>query len=113
MHEKLGNSDLAFQVYSKIVNCNGPNSNLDFVTGSYFSMAKIHQGRNEYAKSREHFVKFLICAKKMHDLKQMMGIPLFTQEPENLGKMVQDSVPLLLQTGGQITKIVSQVKVNN
>ena len=69
VHEKLGNSELAFQVYSKIINCDGPNSNLEYVAGSYFAMAKIQHGRNEYVNSRELFVKFFICMKKLYDQK--------------------------------------------
>ena len=99
MHEKLENGELAFQVYAKIVNCDGPNSNLEFVAGSYFAMAKYHHDRKEYAKSRELFLKFIICVKKMHDLNQMMAIPLFTKEPDNIGNLMQDSVQMLQASG--------------
>ena len=99
MHEKLENNDLAFQVYSKIVNCDGPNCNLEFVAGAYFAMAKYYYGRNEYVRSRELFVKFFISVKKMHDLNQMMAIPLFTKEPDNIGKLMQESASMLQATG--------------
>ena len=106
MHEKLEKSELAFQVYAKIVNCDGPNSNLEFVAGSYFAMAKYHHGRKEYANSRELFLKFVICVKKMHDLNQTMGIPLFNIEPENLGKMMQD-MHQMLQASGELNDMKS------
>ena len=106
MHEKLDNSELALQVYTKIVNCDGPNSNLEFVAGAYFAMAKFHHGRNEYVKSRELFVKFFICVKKMHDLNKLMAIPLFTKEPDNIGKLMQESASML-QASGKLNNMKS------
>ena len=97
MHEKLENNDLAFQVYYKIVNCDGGrNSNLDYVAASYFEMAKLHHGRNEYVNSRELFVKFFICMKKLYDRKRQ---PALNREHFDVGKMIEDSASMLLATG--------------
>ena len=106
MHEKLDNSELAFQVYTKIVNCDGPNSNLEFVAGAYYAMAKFHHGRNEYVKCREYFVKCFICLKKMHDLNKIMAIPLFNKEPDKIGKLMQESVSML-QASGKLNNMIS------
>ena len=100
MDEKLENNDLAFQVYSKIVNIDGPKFNQElFVAGSYFAMAKYYFGRQEYANSRELFVKFFICGKNIYDLNQKVEISLFNEEPVNIATLWNDSVPMLQATG--------------
>ena len=97
----MGNSELAYQVYSKIVNCVETKSNLMYLTGSYFSLAKFHYEKNQSAKSRELFVKFFRCAEKMNDFNQMMAIPMFAQQPESVGEMMHECLPILLMTGKQ------------
>ena len=99
VHEKMGNTELAFETYSKIVNCEESKSNLMYMAGSYFALGNIHYERNESAKSREFFVKLFRCAEKMNDYNQMMAIPLFTQQPESVGEMITESLPILLMTG--------------
>ena len=99
VHEKLENIDLAFQVYLKIVNCDdGKNSNLDYVGASYFEMAKLHHDRNEYVNSRELFVKFFRCMKKLHDHKEHL---VLTRGHINVEKLMEDSGSMLLATGEQ------------
>ena len=97
----MGNTDHAFETYSKIVNCEESKSNLMYMAGSYFALGNIHYERNQSAKSREFFVKLFRCAEKMNDYNQMMAIPLFTQQPESVGEMITECLPILLMTGEQ------------
>ena len=102
VHEKMGNTELAFEAYSKIVNCEESKSNLMYMAGSYFALGKIHYERDQSAKSRELFVKLYRCAEKMNECNQMMAIPLFTQQPESVGEMITECLPILLVTGEKI-----------
>ena len=95
----MGNTEYAFETYSKIVHCQESKSNLMYMAGSYFALGHIHYERNESAKSREFFVKLFRCAEKMNDCNQMMAIPLFTQQPESVGEMITECLPILLMTG--------------